>query len=643
MTDPQDLEHRTHVRNQDGDTDLVDEATDPDADAGMMAIRLPIASTGEVRNEGDDPLTREELAGMAQQVNDLDTGVFPEHGGSEMVDGIGQYSQFEKLGYWSDGEVRADAAADGSDLLVATARMPDPDTLPQATGDYRQALAILKEQAKRGIPIDASIGWKGDEDAPGGNDLLEASIVGIGADPRTSTAGANPAALVARSAVAAGADPDALVDAVRDAVTDRATYEVGDSTVDITPPEPSQNAVREAKDAKTRFDGLGDCGTGVGEDRGDQILNDEVGPDVVEEVAAYLTSHEDDVAGITDPPTDWDEATWTDGCGPVQYAMWGGMATGTALNYYQRKANEVADARDEELPYPGRALTPSRMAGPIGRNLDDPEFSEGDAVMWSFQDTPVHGRVAGIHEQFTPEDGPTITGEDGEAVYSIHEWDDDVEGFRRQNVAKPQSSLSESGMDMPPASEENFQSMTDDDPADDGGTTDEQHAGDGETRAPEDVGEDDLCEFVAAHYDGVDASGVKAGLPADAEFTGVNLKAFNWFLGDVLDMTEDAVEDMLADAMDAPADEEQGDDEMGDDDEEDEDDDEGEDGEMSTSNVKEEVATLRAEVSDLKESVRSGDADLETPGEDTDPDDTRENEPDGETTDRATDGPDWRA
>lgn len=194
----------------DGDED--DDATD----AGMMKIRLPIASTGEVRNEGDDPLTADELRGMADQVDGLSRGVFPEHGHGDFV-AFGQYSQFEKLGYWSDANIlRDEARDDGEDLLKATANMPDPDTLDEATGTYRQALAILKAQAERGIPMSASIGWRDDEDAPGGVDLLEVSIVGIGADPRTVTEGGEE--LVARAAVDAGADPGDLVERVAAAV-----------------------------------------------------------------------------------------------------------------------------------------------------------------------------------------------------------------------------------------------------------------------------------------------------------------------------------------------------------------------------------------------------------------------------------------
>jgi hypothetical protein len=195
-----------------GDSISLRDAEEMESPEGMMEIRMPIASSGEVRNEGDDPLSDTALRGMAQQIDSLTRGVFPEHGGSTAVD-AGRYSQFEKLGYWADADLQREASDDGEDLLMATARMPDPESLPAATGDYREALAILKEQAKRGIPISSSIGWREDESAPGGVDLLEASIVGIGADSRTTTEGGTEA--LARAAVEAGADPDDLVAEVR--------------------------------------------------------------------------------------------------------------------------------------------------------------------------------------------------------------------------------------------------------------------------------------------------------------------------------------------------------------------------------------------------------------------------------------------
>jgi hypothetical protein len=243
---------------------------------------------------------------------------------------------------------------------------------------------------------------------------------------------------------------------------------------------------------------------------------------VVAEVASYLTSHEEDVSADGHPRS-WSTEEMSD-CGNRQYAKWGGVGDGRALDWAQSHANEVAEARGEELPPPNRQVRATRAPTPpeythddmleakeqaetegidagaihahgegdsrefmpgathvslvahlretgemptdeentmtdkTDRNLDDPEFSEGDPVQWSSQDTPVHGRVADVGDEFEPAPDVTITGDEGEAVYLIHELDDSLSPpqFRRENVAKPESSLSESQMDMPPASDENF-------------------------------------------------------------------------------------------------------------------------------------------------------------------------------------------
>jgi len=130
----------------------------------------------------------------------------------------------------------------------------------------------------------------------------------------------------------------------------RAEYEVDDETVDITPPNYMVAAAEAGQEAKDEYD-LGDCGTGVGDRRARQIINDEVGPEIIDEIAAYLTSHEEDVSGLDGDYTDWGEDEWTDGCGTVQYALWGGTGDGRALEWAQGKANEVARAKGEEEPY----------------------------------------------------------------------------------------------------------------------------------------------------------------------------------------------------------------------------------------------------------------------------------------------------
>lgn len=227
MTDPDDPAHRRHTRAP-GDEITVREPEEVDDEDGVFEVRMPIASTGKVRNDGDDPLSRNELSGMASQLSEREVGVFPAHGGDQMI-ASGRYSPFEKLGVWRDGDIQERGS--GEEVLMATARMPDPETLPAATGDYRQGLAILKEQAMRGIPLESSIGWRDDEEFRGGVDLMEASIVGIGADWRTNT-GDEQAEVVARAAIDAGADPGELVERVADAVD--ADREDRDTDVSMT-------------------------------------------------------------------------------------------------------------------------------------------------------------------------------------------------------------------------------------------------------------------------------------------------------------------------------------------------------------------------------------------------------------------------
>jgi hypothetical protein len=85
-------------------------------------------------------------------------------------------------------------------------------------------------------------------------------------------------------------------------------------------------------------------------------------------------------------------------------------------------------------------------------------FGKGEAVRWTWQGTPVHGRVAEKREEAATPEGADqqITGDDDEAVYLIDEWDDRVGGYRRENIAKPESSLDESQKDLPPRDENNY-------------------------------------------------------------------------------------------------------------------------------------------------------------------------------------------
>lgn len=563
----------------------------------VFELRMPIASTGEVRNQGDDPLTRDEVDGMVRQINDgsLTVGVFVDHGQTN-ISGAARYSIAERVGEWQDAEVTTRDERD-AELLEATARMMDPDSLPDIP--VRGHLGTVKELAVRDMSVPASIGWADDEDAPGGVDLMEASVVGIQADKRTHSE-ASAGEVVARAAVSAGADPGALVREVQAAVdTDaRQVVTVNGEDIDLTPPEAMVTAAELAREKKDELDVISDCGTGAGAESAEAIINDQITAERIDDIAAYLTSHEEDVDGITDPPSNWSDEMWegrTTGdsddarCGPVQYALWGGTATGTGLEWAQGKANEVAEARDEELPYPNRSMDQN--------DIDDPEFAEGDAVRWEF-DGRVHGRVAGIHEQFTPPDSDqTIVGDEGEAVYSIYEWDDSLSPPRFQNtpsepnVGKPQSSLNESSKDMPPATEENF-------------------AGDSENAMTDNDTDDDR-----------EVSTAIRGMEED-------MREMKKQMDENTTMTREMHEQMMGDGGDEYA----GDDGM--DDEEEEED--GDNEEQST-----QAAKLEQELNDMQErlaNIREGgvtEEDVDVPGDD---DDGKERDTDEQTDNHAEDG-----
>lgn len=194
MTDHDDAQHRSYYQPDPDDVELRED--DDDAD-GTFTVRMPLASTGEVRNEGDEPLTRDELDGMARQIDERSIGVFLDHGSNPDIAGS-RYSAVEKVGEWRASEMHERDADDDAEL-VADAVMMDPTTLPDESGPIREALTSIREQVKRDMTLSSSIGWRDDESFPGDVDLMEASIVGIPADPRTTSQGAGAAVAMARS------------------------------------------------------------------------------------------------------------------------------------------------------------------------------------------------------------------------------------------------------------------------------------------------------------------------------------------------------------------------------------------------------------------------------------------------------------
>jgi ribosomal protein L12E/L44/L45/RPP1/RPP2 len=157
-------------------------------------------------------------------------------------------------------------------------------------------------------------------------------------------------------------DPEAYCAAIKDKVEKaRRMKKVKEavSDVDLTPPEKVVNAAQEALDAKERFsEDLGDCGTGVGESRAERIVSNDLRPEDFlggenTAIPDYLRSHEEDIAGLESPPTDWTEEEWTGRalgeddsvrCGPVQYALWG-----FHRDWADRTEEELRSAKEEAL------------------------------------------------------------------------------------------------------------------------------------------------------------------------------------------------------------------------------------------------------------------------------------------------------
>ncbi|AFH21880.1 hypothetical protein OSG_eHP12_00025 [environmental Halophage eHP-12] len=139
-----------------------------------------------------------------------------------------------------------------------------------------------------------------------------------------------------------------------------ALVEVNGTEVDLEAPAKVKNAIEAAMDAKDDFaDDIGDCGTGVGEEMGQTILDDELTPEIVAgggDVAqygpsTYLDGHGDEGPATDDPPTDWGRMEWLGmesedddpRCGPVQLAMWGYY-----LDPFEEMKSDVEAAREDE-------------------------------------------------------------------------------------------------------------------------------------------------------------------------------------------------------------------------------------------------------------------------------------------------------
>ncbi len=222
--------------------------------------------------------------------------------------------------------------------------------------------------------------------------------------------------------------------------------EVNGTTVDLTPPGFMRNAAQLALSKKQEFaDDIGGCGSGRGEQRAEQIVSGDLGPedflsrDNGTPIPAYLASHADDVADVEGTPPEWSDEVWTSRCGPVQYALWGGLGTGTAAEWAQHRANDLIRAQadetvpDEDLPYPEVAsMSDSNEYNPdtntVAANLKA-EYSTGTWTVWPRLGGDSRGQVVDVIEE--PGEGfddaisgdVTVEAEEDNPVYLLEVWD----------------------------------------------------------------------------------------------------------------------------------------------------------------------------------------------------------------------------
>ena len=224
--------------------------------------------------------------------------------------------------------------------------------------------------------------------------------------------------------------------------TAKAEYEVGDETIEISPPDYMIEAAEAAAEAGDAGLIPSDCGTGVGDDRRDQIIDDEVGPDVVDEIATYLTSHAEDVTA-DGHPRGWSDDEWADGCGNAQYAKWGGTGDGRAMDWAQRKSDQVAEARGEEPTY--KLFTGGDM-GNANLRKDEPLRNTDDWAMFDVQPDAVESLADDIADDVNALFEQVFEDPDIAAAIERFAVDDETEKSLGELAREIQDFLSRSGL-----------------------------------------------------------------------------------------------------------------------------------------------------------------------------------------------------
>jgi molybdopterin converting factor small subunit len=252
---------------------------------------------------------------------------------------------------------------------------------------------------------------------------------------------------------------------------------VNGTEVDIEPPERVINAIEAGFEAKDQYsDAIGDCGTGVGEAMGQAILDGPTvdllvdGGDVASNApATYLDSHSEDAPSTDAPPTEWDEATWTDGCGPVQDALWGhyldwfegtkadleAAMEGEEMGYNSDEKANMAETPDEYIfDNPGEAVSKAEEMG-VGEGEDmagdEMIHSHGSGEDTVFMPAPSHDALMDMLEEMgeladaeLKAVGPVEFGATGEGELDESELPNDADEFEGHylNAAETKSESS---------------------------------------------------------------------------------------------------------------------------------------------------------------------------------------------------------
>jgi hypothetical protein len=167
-----------------------------------------------------------------------------------------------------------------------------------------------------------------------------------------------------------------------DVAENASLVEINGTEVNLSPPERVVNAAELALEKKSEIDDLSDCGTGVGEAIAEAIIGDDLTPQIILDggdiadnggPVTYLSSHEEDAPD--GPPTEWSDEQWRDGCGPVQYALWGHY-----LDWFEGKQAEIEDAMDGEEMAEAKlkAVGPVEFSGTVSGELDESEIPNDD-------------------------------------------------------------------------------------------------------------------------------------------------------------------------------------------------------------------------------------------------------------------------